>query len=388
MWMIIVGIVIVILVAAYVTYTYFPSYLGITKTTTTTTPTTVSTPAATNTTQTVNSTLTNYITYNYRYLDGAKSGGKKILDVARSNSSLDCSNRCALQKGCVGANWSSTTLTCSLMSSLLPIGEDSTTTLLVKDSADAQLDVFGWQPSDGIANEGELFCSDILANSTLAKSLCASIPECGGFTLELNNNSYPRGCIKMNSSTYPSRNYPTLAPNITTYLGNRADAIIFNQPNDTSNLNYRFGSVASGPQISSDTGLTLTDCAAKLNTDSSNTDPSAPLIASYNSIGGGCIVQSSVGSVTKLRNSTIIFSNLLSGYERYSNNWDRIDGIDFPNSNGGMAVKFEEAFYACMNSSYDTLVNISGLWYLRSSSSSSQSSNGNAVAYKIPSTFR
>lgn len=363
-------------------------------------------PSNSTTSPDIKKQITSYTLYNYRYLDNMKSGGTVIASIPKSTTALDCSNRAVLLPKCVGANWYKDTSTCELLSDLLPLSDDSTSTLIVSDASNLQTNkVYLWTPTDGVANDGRLFCSDTLANSTYAKALCASIPECGAYTFELNSDNYPTGCLKVKSSMYPSVTNPSLVTNISTFSGDRTDGIVYNiTDNDTNNTNptcyYRWGTILQNATIvATFNNLTLkasADMLVKQLQTNTQANGNLNIVAQWdtNPTNGGvtlCTLYDvssgiNINKNNQTQNSTLILPSSLSSLLRYSNEWTRVNNIDYPNSNQGLALTFKEAMNACVNSTYTAFVLINGFYYLRNQTDPSVATTG-AIAYILPTGF-
>lgn len=335
----------------------------------------------------VSNTLKSFTTYNDSYVIGTKSNGNVITTIKQSMTGLDCSNRIPLEKNCVGANWYSTTFVCELVSELLPLSDNATSTLIIADSTNLSNNVSSWTGVDDVKNDGNLYCSLVLANTSLARALCANIPECGAFTFEYDANNIPQGCIKVNAPLYPSNTVPTPSYNVVTYTGTRTDAVTFNQNGDLTNLVYRWNTSPVGTITQTMTTTNFADCGAMLNTIEAD-DASSSYVASWEATTGQCNLYNNITGVAQSQSSTFttILSNIYPDYLRYSNSWTPVYGIDYPNANAGMAVNYQTILQMCINSSYNAFVWINGRYYLRNTSDP-QVNIGGAIAYIIPATF-
>lgn len=387
-WISIAVLIIIVLYTGYLVYEYYKS-----TTSDTTSPTSLqnssSTSSSTSTTNssTAAATLTAFIPYGDKYLIGTKSGGTVLETVANSATALDCSNRIPLESGCVGANWYSATNTCELVGTLTPLTDNAMSTLIIASKLNHQ--VSSWLTgTEEQTNDGNIYCSSVLANSSFARALCANIPACGAYTLSFDANNNPYGCIKVAATLYPNASVPTLSPNIITYTGTRSDAVVHNLYGDLTNLVYRWASAPLGSVSSRSTTTSLELCGVDLNVDPNNTD-NMTYVASWEATTGTCTLYSDMTGISKdstTANVTTIMSNLLPNYLRYSNSWTPVSGVDFPNNNSGLKINFQTALTMCINSSYDCFVNVGGLYYMRNTSSP-QTSNSNATAYIIPISF-
>lgn len=333
----------------------------------------------------VSNTLKTFTTYNDQYLIGTKSNGNVITTIKQSMTGLDCSNRIPLEKNCVGANWYASTFVCELVSELLPLCDNATSTLIIADSTNLSNNVANWTSVDDMKNDGNLYCSLVLANSTLARALCANIPECGAFTFEYDSNNIPQGCLKVNAPLYPSATVPTKSPNVVTYTGTRTDGVVFNQSGDLTNVVYRWNSSPLGTITQSMKTTNFAECSAMLNTVEAN-DATSSYVASWEATTGQCNLYNDITGITQSSTMTTILSNIYPAYLRYSNSWTPVYGIDYPNANAGLAVNYQTILQMCINSSYDAFVWINGRYYLRNTSDP-QVSVGGAIAYVIPTTF-
>lgn len=327
-----------------------------------------------------------YIMYGYSYLKGTKASGTILKTVTNVKHDLACSNLAATETDCVGANWYTASSTCELLADLMPLSDDDACTLIIPNATIIKNNVSTWVGNDTISNDGELYCSQVLANKALAASLCANIPECGAFTQQYDENNIPMGCIKVASPL-------TTSLNITSFTGSRTDGVIFNQNLKTDKVNYRWGASLTGSSILQTQNTSLAECASSLLASNGN---AATWDASNN---GLCTLLQNITSITK-DDSTQNFTSIIptGTLLKYSPKWTMLQGASYPDntlitlSNFQNSPKntLDDALLACANdpkSQCQGVINKNNA-FLFTSDTSNGISDSNATAYVIPSIWK
>jgi len=335
--------------------------------------------------------------YNDSYTDGVQSGGQVLQTKEGITTSLACGNLMHANKNAVAANYVEVTQTCTLLGSLLPLSDNENATLIVPSTASTDTAILKWlQAEETVASPGVLYCSTAFANSTNARAVCASMPECGAFTYEFTKNTQqPMGCLKLNSSTtYPNSN-------TSTYSGPRTKSIVYNNPKSTTNAPppyYRYGTaLAGGTKTVVSAGISLSACGAMMTTTEGTT------VATWNaasSAAGTCTLYSdfNIANVIEDYDGATKYSTLLLGstlppatINTLSNSWtyqpDTDANIGAMNSTG-LDITQRQAQLKCIqtNGCNAIVQRPSGLWYMLSNVPGTFASTGTDL-YTIPPAF-
>ena len=340
----------------------------------------------------------NYQLWNDSYTDGVRSGGQVLETKEGVTTSLACGNLMHANKKSVAANYVEITQTCTLLSSILPLTDDANATLIVPSTSTTDTAVLKWiDAEETIASPGVLYCSTAFANSTNARAVCASMPECGAFTYEFTSaTKQPMGCLKLNSST----TYPTF--NTSTYSGPRTKSIVYNDPTSTTNAPppyYRYGTaLAGGTKTVVSSGLSLSACGALM------TSTEGTVVATWNassSSQGACTLYSdfNIANVREdydgaTKYSTLLLSAALSTatITALSNSWTYQPDTDAnatPMNSNGLDVTQRQAQLQCIqtNGCNAIVQRPNGFWYLLASVPGTFNSTGTDL-YTIPPTFQ
>lgn len=330
--------------------------------------------------------------YDDAYTTGVRSGGTVLEQVEGITTALACANLMH-SKSAVGANYVNASETCTLLGSILPLSDDKNATLIVPSTSSVDSDILKWiEAEESVATPGVLYCSDAFANSSNARAVCASIPECAAFTYEfMNQTQKPRGCLKLSSDTsYP--NYIT-----STYTGSRKNLLKYN---DTSSVlippppYYRFGTSLDGATRSTAVmGVSLSQCGSLL-----QKTPSMSAATWDASVNGTCTLFSTFDvktviedfdgltkNVTLILNDTISKETLLS----LSNTWTHQTNMDASTTMGqGKDITPRQAQLLCAqtNGCVGFVQRSNGLWYLLSDVSNAVATTGSDL-YTIPRSF-
>lgn len=339
----------------------------------------------------------NFQLYNDNYTDGVQSGGKVLETKEGVTTSLACGNLMHANKKAVAANYVDATQTCTVLGSLLPLSDNINATLIVPSTASTDSAILKWlEAEETVATPGVLYCSTAFANSTNARAVCASIPECGAFTYEFTSNTrQPMGCLKLTSSTtYPS-------PNISTYSGPRTKSVVYNDPKSTTNAPppyYRYGTaLAAGTKTVVAAGISLSACGTMMTA----TDGTA--VATWNaasSAAGTCTLYSDFNpaNVREDYDGATKYSTLLLGaaltpatINMLSNSWTYqadTDANTTAMNSTGLDVTQRQAQLQCIqtNGCNAIVQRPSGLWYMLSSVPGTFNSTGTDL-YTIPPAF-
>lgn len=325
-----------------------------------------------------------YIMYGYSYLNGTKASGTVLKTVTNVKHDLACSNLAATETDCVGANWYAGSSTCELLADLLPLSDDGTCSLIIPNASLLKNNVSTWAGSDTVANDGELYCSQVLANKPLAATLCANLPECGAYTQEYDDNNIPMGCIKVASPF-------TTSLNITTYTGSRTDGVVYNKNLSTDKVNYRWGASLSGTSISQTPSTSLVECASML---TASNGSAATWDASNN---GTCTLLQNVTTIQKDNTTQSVTTIVPKGtLLKYSPQWTVLQGatyanntlITLPGFQNAPKQTLNDAILACGNDSRcQGIITKNGTFYFTSDTSNGIS-DANCTAYVVPSTWQ
>jgi hypothetical protein len=346
--------------------------------------------------ETVSNTSDNVVLHLYDqfFVDGLASvpQGSPVMVYEKVNTALQCGNYLEDNKAtsAIAANWDSVKKTCTLVSAIQPIAMQATNTLVTKNVAS---DVNSWNASETSTLLGPIFCSDVLANSTYAASLCSSIPECGGYTLEYNasNSNRPTGCLLAASGVTGRRD------NTTSKAGRSTRATA--SPPLPQGVSARWESsipFSSSDQSTVITSTTLPACAlgvSRMTASYKNaygvysTDNRCTLF--YSSLDQFGNLDSSK-QISDQRSSTLLMAN---PNPKYANNWVKTANTDYPADltsmpGNGTALDLKTATLACANSSACNafVVDQSGKVYFSTAQTVSTNASTN-TAYTPPPTF-
>lgn len=334
----------------------------------------------------------NFQLYDDAYTPGMQSGGTVLQEVEGITTALACANLMH-SKSAVGANYVDASQTCTLLASILPLNDDKNTTLIVPSTSSVDSSILKWiEAEESIATPGVLYCSEAFANSSNARAVCASIPECAAFTYEfMDQTQQPMGCLKLSSETaYPSYN-------TSTFTGSRKSLLKYNDP--TSNLippppYYRFGTSLDGATRSTVAmGLSLSQCGSLLqktqSTAAATWDASADGTCTlYSTFDVKNVIEDFDGvtkNTTLLLGGTVPTATVLS----MSNTWQQQTNMDASTTMGqarDITPRQAQLLCAQTNGCAGFVQRSNGLWYLLSNVSNPIATTGSTL-YTIPSAF-
>ncbi|RYF45274.1 MAG: hypothetical protein EOO38_16305, partial [Cytophagaceae bacterium] len=167
-----------------------------------------------------------YNLYGYQYIDGTYALGPVVETYDNVESALICANYAAMTDSAVGANYNAATLSCSLVSDLLPLQANSKYQLVVLGANKMKNKVSAFTPTQGIRSKGILYCGTALSYLPAAAAICANTPSCSGYTATFQDtNSLPAGCLVTDSAT---SDVTTIDTKALLYTGPRTDGVLYN----------------------------------------------------------------------------------------------------------------------------------------------------------------
>lgn len=338
-----------------------------------------------------------YQLYDDAYTDGLRSGGVVLKQIENVKTRLACGNLMHATKNAVAANYVLEAQSCTLLGSILPLSDDEKTTFIVPATASTDSSILKWlEPEESIASPGVLYCSNAFANSSHARAICASLPECAAFTYEYTPlTQTPRGCLKMASAAMYT------SADTSTYSGPRNNLVTYNDA--TSSVNspppyYRFGTSMTGASIAAVVlGQSLSQCGTLLET-SKTTTPAATWDASatgtctlFGTFDPTLVVEDFDGAT---KNLTLLLSSSLpqKTIQLMSNVWTHQPNMDTPNTNAtigqGQDITPRQAQLLCAQTSgcVGFVQRSDARWYMLSDVSAAASTQGSDM-YTIPPSF-
>lgn len=282
--------------AAYIGYNYYTTYIN-TKTTTTTGTTVI--PGTTTTISLGTDNNVYAVVDDVAFIQNQYSFGNVLASFENCNSVIQCSNYLFNERTSGGANYIPDIKRCELLTTISPIGVNqqySNTLLILRSGSKLANGINAWTKNDTVTSSGDLYCSANLAYRDYAKTLCANIPYCKAYTYEVDNNGSPFGCLKVSNTTVP--NDGNTVKNVSFYTGTRTDSTAL--PTDYV---YNFDmNVSSGTPMINQSNIDLATCALLTKI------KSAPYsVWSYALNGGGnCQLYSDKVKQVKASNSILI----------------------------------------------------------------------------------